>query len=189
MKVLLLQGSPHKKGNTAQLSAVVADELRQHGAEIQEYWLYDQQIHGCLGCKACQNVPNSFGCIQHDSMDTIFPDAMDADLILLSTPVYCWYCTAPMKAFLDRFIYGSCKFYGKQKQVPLIAGKNCALITTLGYPIERASILGDEIRYLCKHGKMNYCGMLAGRDLGHGGNFVSPELETQAKAFAQSLLG
>ena len=188
MKVMVLQGSPHKHGNTAQLSAPVIEALRQGGAEVAERWLYDCEIRGCLGCKACQNVPDCFGCIQHDDMQTLFEQTIAADLILLSTPIYCWYCTAPIKAFLDRFIYGSCKFYGKQKMPPLTAGKTCALITTLGYPQELSHLLSDGVKLLCKHGKMTYGGALVGRDLGKGGPFVTPELQQQAEAFAAQLL-
>jgi multimeric flavodoxin WrbA len=188
MKVMVLQGSPRKHGNTAQLAAPVIAALEKSGAEITERWLYDYDIHGCLGCKACQNVPDSFGCIQKDDMNTLFEETIAADLILLVTPIYCWYCTAPMKAFLDRFIYGSCKFYGKQKMPPLTTGKTCALITTLGYPIEMSHLLSDGVKMLCKHGKMTYGGALVGRDLGKGGDFLTPELQEQAEAFAAALL-
>ena len=188
MKVMVLQGSPRRHGNTQQLTAQVSEALRQGGAQVSERWLYDCQIHGCLGCKACQNRPAGFGCVQHDDMDALFDEVLEADCILLATPIYCWYCTAPMKAFLDRFIYASCKFYGRQKLPPLAAGKTCGLITTLGDPVEMAHLLSEGVERLCKHSKMVYGGALVGRDMGKGGAFVTPELEQQARAFAAQLL-
>lgn len=39
-----------------------------------------------------------------------------SDLIVLATPIYSWYCTPPMKAIMDRLVYGLCKYYGDEKE-------------------------------------------------------------------------
>ncbi|MDD3164641.1 MAG: flavodoxin family protein [Oscillospiraceae bacterium] len=188
MKVLVLQGSPHKKGNTAQLTDCVKTMLRDAGATLEEVWLYDCSIRGCIGCKVCQDCPGEFGCVQKDDMQSIDEKVLAADLILLATPLYCWYCTAPMKAMLDRLIYGNCKYYGKKRLGALLAGKKCALITTCGYPESYAETLVHGIAMLCRHSKMVDCGALVGRDMGTGGAFVTQELTERAAAFARNLL-
>lgn len=45
-------------------------------------------------------------------MEEIFNCILSSDLIILASPIYSWYCTPPMKAALDRLVYGMNKFYG-----------------------------------------------------------------------------
>lgn len=58
---------------------------------------------------------------------------LESDLLVLATPIYSWYCTPPMKAALDRLVYGMNKYYGERRGPSLWAGKRLALITTCGY--------------------------------------------------------
>ena len=91
----------------------------------------------------------------------------------------------PMKAVLDRLVYGMNKYYGKEKGPALWAGKKLAIITTCGYRPENGADLWETgiIRY-CKHSKLQYAGMLAERHLGYNSVFMDSEKEEHAKQFA-----
>ena len=109
MKFTILMGSPRPQGNTAALLAPFLEECRFLGIQTQCIHLYDKKVGPCLGCMACQDVPDSLGCVQKDDFAQIFQEMEDCDVIVLATPVYAFFCTAPMKALLDRAIYAGNK--------------------------------------------------------------------------------
>lgn len=63
-------------------------------------------------------------------------------MIVLATPVYAFFCTAPMKALLDRAIYAGNKNYGRTKGAALLNGKRVASIVTCGYRPDRGPTSG-----------------------------------------------
>lgn len=188
MKVCILMGSPRKNGNTFHLLEPFIQVLKKNGHSIELIWLYDKKIFPCLACRACQKDWTIFGCPQPDDMQEIFDGVMHCDLIVLATPIYSWYCTPPMKAVLDRLVYGMNKYYGKEKGPSLWAGKKVALITTCGYRPEKGADLWEQgIQRYCKHSSLQYIGMLVERDMGYEHIFMNAEKEFRAKEFAEQL--
>ena len=92
MKVLVLMGSPRRRGNTAELCKPFMAELEANGAAVRYVVLADRNIQPCKGCYACQNVAGTYGCYQMDEMPV--EEILWADLIVLATPIYAWYCAA-----------------------------------------------------------------------------------------------
>jgi len=182
-------GSPRKKGNTAALLTPFIEELEKTGAEVSCIRLYDKKIQPCIACRQCQNDWNIFGCFYKDDMQEIFDEIYACDFIILATPIYSWYCTPPMKAALDRLVYGMNKYYGDKKGPALWAGKKCAILSTCGYKPEKGADLFEQgiIRY-CRHSSLIYCGMLAIRDEGYKVNFLDEEKIEKSKQFAIQLL-
>lgn len=85
-------------------------------------------------------------------MQEIFDKILSADLTVWATPIYSWYCTMPMKAVLDRLVYGMNKYYGDVKGPALWAGKKCALLITCGYEPEKGADLFEAgFKRYCKH--------------------------------------
>ena len=122
-------------------------------------------------------------------MHVLFDAILRCDLLVLSTPVYSWYCTPPMKAVLDRMVYGMNKYYGAEKGPALWTGKPVALITTCGYPVEKgADLLEEGIRRYCKHSQLRYLGMLAERHMGYQTVFMNAEKERRAVQFARRIM-
>lgn len=144
MKVCILMGSPRKQGNTNALLGPFRQELEGLGAETETVWLHALEIRPCTACRACQRDWTAFGCAQRDDVPTIFDKVLACDLIVLATPIYSWYCTPPMKALLDRLVYGMDKYYGAEKGPALWAGKALALLLTCGYRPERGCDLFEE---------------------------------------------
>lgn len=189
MRACVLMGSPRKNGNTAALLEPFCEELRKGGAETETVWLYGRDIRPCVACRACQRDWAAFGCSQKDDVQAIFDLVLESSLIVLATPIYSWYCTPPMKALLDRLVYGMNKFYGGTKGPALWAGKAVALLETCGYRPEKGCGLFEEgMRRYCKHSGLRYLGSHAERHLGYGTVFMDADKEERTRAFARNLL-
>lgn len=182
-------GSPRKNGNTAALLTPFCQELYALGHEHKTIWLRDMDIKPCIACRKCQRDWTIFGCSIKDDVSSIFDEILAADLIVLATPIYSWYCTPPMKSLIDRLVYGMNKYYGEQKGPSLWEGKSLALITTCGYPPEKGGDLWEAgmVRY-CKHSKLQYKGMLVERHMGYDTHFMTYEKENTVRAFANKIL-
>lgn len=185
MNVLILMGSPRLHGNTAELCKPFIEELNEQGAQVRYVTLADKVINPCKGCYACQEVSSSYGCCQKDDMPV--EDILWADLIVLATPIYAWYCAAPMKNVLDRH-YGFNKYYGSAEG-SLWKGKKVAIIATHGYngayatdPFE----MGME--RLCKHSNLTYVGLYSVQDEDNLASFQTEEAVAGARAFARKML-
>jgi len=188
-KVCILKGSPRKEGNTNALVSHFTKALESKNNIVQSFDLYDMELEGCLACRSCQKDHTKFGCIHSDDMQEIFDAVMDCDLLVLASPIYSWYCTPPMKAVLDRMVYGMNKFYGESVGPALWEGKNVAIITTCGYhPGKGADLFEEGIRRYCKHSHLNYKGMLVERHLGYNTVFMDDAKAAHAEDFAHTLM-
>lgn len=187
MKFCVLMGSPRLKGNTAELLKPFLEELKNSAVDVSYIPLAEKSILPCKGCYACQNVNDKYGCIQHDDVLEIMEEIISADCIVLATPIYSWYCTAPMKALLDRH-FGLNKFYGSAKG-SLWEGKKLAIITTHGYDAEYGTgPFETGIKRLCEHSKLNYMGMYSVRDEDNIASFQTKEAISGTREFARKLL-
>ena len=188
MKCCILFASPRKQGNTAALLSPFCDEMKSLGWEIETLDLFSMKLEPCLACRACQKDHSIFGCPQPDDMQRVFDAVLNCDLIVFATPIYSWYCTPPMKAVMDRLVYGMNKFYGDVKGPSLWAGKTAALITTCGYrPEKGADLFVEGLRRYCKHSQLKYFGMLAERHLGYDIPFMDESKEKNARRFAHDI--
>lgn len=188
MNCLVLMASPRKNGNTASLLAPFTREILNHGHTVNTISLYEREILPCIACRSCQRDWSIFGCVHQDDMQEVFDAILQSDLIILATPIYSWYCTPPLKAALDRLVYGMNKFYGEEKGPSIWAGKKLALVVTCGYrPENGADLFCEGIRRYCKHSKLDYLGMYAARDLGYSSVFMDEAKSQGAASFAREL--
>ena len=187
MKFLLLMGSPQLHGNTAELCKPLMEELRAQGVQVRYVTLADRDIRPCRACYRCQDVEEAYGCVQQDGMANVVEDILWANLIVLATPIYSWYCTPQMKAVLDRH-YGLNKYYGKAKG-SLWAGKHVAILATHGYEGEYAyGPFETGVQRLCEHSKLVYDGLYSVVDEDNLASFRTPEAIEGARAFARRLV-
>ena len=185
MNILILMGSPRLRGNTAELCKPFMEELKENGAEVRYVTLANKDINPCKGCYACQEVSGEYGCVQQDEMPV--KDILWADLIVLATPIYAWYCAAPMKNVLDRH-YGFNKYYGSAEG-SLWAGKKVAILATHGYDGAYATDPFEMgIQRLCKHSGLTYCGLYSVQDEDNLASFQTAEAINGAKTFARKVL-
>lgn len=187
MRILILMGSPRLRGNTAELCKPFMEELQKLGAKVRYETLADKDIRPCLGCYACQEVSGSYGCCQKDGMSQLVEEILWADLLVLATPIYAWYCAAPMKNLLDRH-YGLNKYYGSAEG-SLWAGKQVAILATHGYDGAYATDPFEMgIQRLCKHSDLRYRGLYSVQDEDNLASFQAEEAVKGARQFARRLL-
>ena len=102
MKVLAINGSPRKHGNTHLLLEAVLEPMKQANWETEVVQVGAQNIHGCRACGICmKNQDNQCGSGQ-DAFNAIYEKMLQADAILLGSPTYFSDVTAEMKALIDR---------------------------------------------------------------------------------------
>ncbi|MBD5259135.1 MAG: flavodoxin family protein [Barnesiella sp.] len=100
MKVIGVNGSARRDGNTAIIINKVFDELNKVDIETELIQLADYDIQPCRGCFACKGHGN---CVfVNDGFAEIFNHMVEADGIILGSPVYSADVSAKMKAFLER---------------------------------------------------------------------------------------
>lgn len=188
--IYILTGSPRHNGNTASLLKVFKDELAKNNVSFAFTDLNAMVIEPCTACGRCQDTFGAFGCPIQDDMHDLFKDILKSRLFVLATPIYSWHCTPPMKAMLDRLVYGMNKYYGVSGQRECLwQGKKCALITTCGYPVEKGADLFEEgMKRYCKHSRLEYIGMLSARDEGRDVEFMSEQKRVDAVEFAHKII-
>ena len=100
IKVLAFAGSPRRHGNSETLlDWVLASMAEDPDVSVEKVPLTDANINICRGCNACEQLNK---CIQRDGMDIYHDKIIDADCILLSSPIYCMGIAALPKALIDR---------------------------------------------------------------------------------------
>src|SRR3972149_2872694 len=99
MKVLGLFGSPRKGGNTDLLLEEALKGAEAEGAETERLRVSDFNIIPCRECLACYEQGK---CIILDDMEKIYPKLLDADIIILASPIFFYGVTAWAKALIDR---------------------------------------------------------------------------------------
>jgi len=100
-KILILLGSPRKKGNSTALAGQIAKGAESAGAEVETVYLNGMEIKPCQGCYACKKE-NAKGCVVDDDMQSLYPKVVASDALVIATPVYWFNMTAQTKIFMDR---------------------------------------------------------------------------------------
>lgn len=109
MKVIAINGSPNKEGNTFHALSMVAKELKAVGIEFEILHVGHKRIHGCIACGKCSITMDEKCSIKSDELNDWLQIVKKADGIILGSPVYYSGIPGTMKSFLDRlfFVAGS----------------------------------------------------------------------------------
>ena len=105
MKVVAFNGSARKDGNTALLMRRVLQVLEAEGIETEFIQLAGEQIRGCNACGTCYSTKNKRCVLEDDNVNTYIQKMMEADGIILGSPVYFSMMTPELKALIDRAFY------------------------------------------------------------------------------------
>ena len=100
-KIVILNGSPRRKGNTSALVKAFAEGAESAGHTVTEFFLDDMDIHGCKGCfggHSSRECP----CVQRDGMSKIYPAVRECDVIVLASPLYYWNMSGQLRTAVDR---------------------------------------------------------------------------------------
>lgn len=101
MKILGINGSPHKNGNTSLLIKEVFKTLEQEGFETELFQLGGKQVHGCTACGICREKKDGKCHIKNDAINECIAKMNEADAILIGSPVYFANVTTEIKALID----------------------------------------------------------------------------------------
>ncbi len=121
-KVTVVTGSPHKRG----ASFLLADEFirgaREAGAEVFRFDAAFKRVTACSGCDHCGLGASP--CVYRDDMFELNPHLIDADLIVLSSPLYYFGFSAQLKLVIDRFYAINSQLHSPRDAVRLAAAWN-----------------------------------------------------------------
>lgn len=111
-KVLVLSASPRKGGNSETLCDQFMLGAKEAGNEVEKIFLRDKKINYCVACDACSK--NDGHCVQKDDMTEILEKMIEADVIVMATPVYYYSMNGQMKTLIDRTVAGHKKLSNKE---------------------------------------------------------------------------
>lgn len=101
-KVMIVMGSPRKKGNSAILAKQVAAGAKAGGAGVETFYLHDMNIKPCTACDVCRKKKD-IDCVLDDDMQKLYPKLRSADAIVIASPIYWFTVSAQTKLFMDRW--------------------------------------------------------------------------------------
>lgn len=104
MKVLLVNGGPHKNGCTYTALEEVSKTLQEEGIEIEIFWIGIKPIAGCIACKTCAKTGK---CVFDDVVNEFVEKAKEADGFIFGSPVHYAGATGAITSFMDRVFYSA----------------------------------------------------------------------------------
>lgn len=176
MKVIGINASPRKGGNTATLVETVLKGAARKGAETKLVDLSKLKMNGCLGCDACKQDLGH--CAQKDDLTRLMEEMAACNAIVLGTPVYWFHVSAQFKTLVDRLycFYGS-EVDSETKEVREVLafpeGKKIIFVTSRGDPEDRKdydalyshmnewlgvvgmAMLASSVEYIHHYGSLN----------------------------------
>jgi len=99
--VVIVLGSPRRRGNSAILAGEVARGARDAGAMVETFYLHGMNIRPCTACERCRRRSDA-DCVIRDDMRTLYPKLRRADALVIASPIYWFTVSAQTKLFMDR---------------------------------------------------------------------------------------
>lgn len=101
MKIVVLNGSPRVKGNTAAMVTAFSETAQAAGHEVKVFALGRTKVNGCLACEYCHTKGNGT-CIQKDDMPPILQAINEADALIVASPIYYFTLSAQTQSVIQR---------------------------------------------------------------------------------------
>jgi multimeric flavodoxin WrbA len=184
-KVLILLGSPRKRGNSAILAARIAKGAKKAGAKVETVFLQGLNIAPCKACYACQKE-NSKGCAIDDAMQEVYPKLLAAEAWVIATPVYWFTMSAQTKLFMDRCFalpaYAKKPFAGKRIAIAMSYGDADPFVSGC---VNALRTFQDAFNYT----KAKIVGMVYGSAFGAGEIRANEVLLKEAETLGRNLVG
>ena len=147
MKAIFINGSPRKKWSTYQMLEKAMDGAKEAGAEVEFINLYDYEFKGCRSCFACKlkNAKTNGLCAIRDDLRPVLEKVLNADVIVIGSPVYFYFNTGVSRSFMERLMFPVLTYNPKvneagEMELSLLKRTvPTAMIYTTGAPKEDAS--------------------------------------------------
>ncbi len=140
--ILIVSGSPRKGGNTDLICSILKSEIEGMGEETCVIRIYDYEIKPCISCRLCVEKKE---CAVQDDMQKIYPLLLQADGIIIVSPVYFNSVPSQLKAFMDRTWCLRGKLKNKIGGVVVVGrryGHFGAISTLVSFMLKHEMILG-----------------------------------------------
>lgn len=118
MKVILVNGSPHKSGCTYTALKEIADELEKNGIEAELFWTGNKPLSGCMGCRSCYDTGK---CIVDDMVNEFALKASSADGFVFGSPVHYAAPSGFITSFMDRLFYSGGRFLANKPAAAIVS--------------------------------------------------------------------
>ena len=118
-KIVVINGSPRKAGNTARMVDAFTKAAEERGAEVVHFNAALSNVGTCHACETCYKTGKA--CTYDDDFNTLAPEILDADGVVFAAPTYWYSFPGQIKNVIDKHY----AFMIGQKD---IAGKDCALL-------------------------------------------------------------
>lgn len=102
MKILVLNGSPHPKGNTAKMIDAFRSGAEDSGHQVDVVDVCRKNICGCIACEYCHGKGHG-ACIQMDDMQEVYALLNEAEMLVLASPIFYHGFSGQLKCCIDRF--------------------------------------------------------------------------------------
>ena len=106
-KVIVINGSPRKNFNTAQLLKEAQKGAESTGADVEYINLVDLNFKGCMSCFACKRKGANLGglCAIKDELRPVLEKILSADAVIIGSPIYYSYPTGMFRNLIERMIF------------------------------------------------------------------------------------
>lgn len=144
MKTMAFNGSPRKEWNTATLLKKALEGVASQGAETELIHLYDLDYKGCRSCYSCKlKGGKSFGrCAAKDDLTPVLAKVVEADAIILGSPIYMGAVAGETQSFLERLVY---PFWNPETMGTVLEKRvPTCFICTMGAPESRMKDMGFD---------------------------------------------
>ena len=129
MKVLMLNGSPHKEGCTYTALCEIGKALNDEGVDYEIVWLGNGPVADCIGCHGCRGTGK---CVfTGDALDEIYPRLDEADGFVFGTPVYYAHPSGRVLSVLDRLFYSSGRSFAHKPGAAVASARRAGTTASL----------------------------------------------------------
>lgn len=169
--IVILNGSPRKKGNTSALVQAFTQGAESAGNTVTEFLLDGMDIRGCKGCFGGHSS-REYPCVQRDDMEKIYLTVKNSDVVILASPLYYWNLSGQLRTAIDRL------FALEEGDGNLLRGNgrsSALLMAAEGHGFDDVVLYYD---HLMEHLRWKNLGhVLCGGVMNAGDNYGRPELQ------------
>ena len=120
-KIIAVNGSPRRKGNTAELLESALKGAADAGAETELVNLYSLNFKGCISCFYCKRKDKEHGvCAMKDHLTPVLERIKTADALIMGSPIYFMNITSGLIAFIERLFFSN---YIYSNEIPTVFPK------------------------------------------------------------------
>ena len=174
MNILIINGSPRKKGLISQMLSIMQEKAELRGDQVRTVYTNDLSIKPCIGCMVCRSKEKCV--LGEDDSQRVLKMIKEADAIIMGAPCYWGNIPGQMKLLFDRIVYGMMRDTPRFPE-PLMKGKKCILISTCTTPwpwnilFKQSRGAIRALREICR-----YSGFKIITTIDRGGTIMHPQL-------------